>query len=437
MPPELSICIPTRNRAPFLRQCLSHLKGFTRLRAEVIVFDNASDDGTADVAREFQKNAFAQFLYHRHAEDVGVARNMDAALRLARAPFLWVLSDDDIAYESGLQYLIACLTATPSAVAACGGYATVHRMAIGSDRFTAPESIAAIGRGDLAALAANVLVTDGHPVMRRDIFQRHCRMEERGFGLLPLYGQLLRHGEVLHTSQPVMEHLTNPDSLSTRLTEPWFMDFVTADVEIAMAGGAQPVALELLDRAKNSIHGMAYLQAARMARIQGDALLTRHFLLRARATHMIDDASLVHWEAAFLLDAAVQRLAQVLRDIGSRKLTLEPQPALQRIAQQLETMLPEVRILAPGARGAAGAGRQDAHLQWTPLGAHGPAAESVPTAFSFLEIVEACRVAPHPFTIELDAEGNGTLRYREPHVVQMLDTLPQGFQIVMSDYRMA
>jgi len=144
MSAELSICIPTRNRAPFLQKCLSHLKGFSRLRLEVIVSDNASEDATPNVARGFEKGAFERFLYHRHREDVGVARNMDAALRLAGAPYVWILSDDDIAYEGALVFLRQLLERTPAAVAACGGYASVRAMNVGADRFQAPAS----GGGD-------------------------------------------------------------------------------------------------------------------------------------------------------------------------------------------------------------------------------------------------------------------------------------------------
>ena len=433
---QISICIPTRDRAAFLRNCLSHLKGFRKLRLEVIVFDNASDDDTSAVIREFQRGSFARFIHHRHAEDIGVARNMDAALRLATAPYAWILSDDDIAYEEGLIYLMQCLERSAAAVAACGGYETVHRMNVGADNFKPPHSVDVIAKGDIEALAANVLVTDGHPVMRREIFQRHCRMEERGFGLFPLYGRLLRYGDVLHIESPVMEHLTNPDSLSTRLTEPWFMDVVSADIELAIASAERAVPLAVLDRAKNSLQGAVYLQAARMARIQADALLMRHFLLRAKAIHMIDEASLVHWETAFLIDAAMQRMAQVLQDIGAKRAFVEDVPALEAISARLALMLPELDCRTRRLDKRAAQDWPDVKILWN-AGDAGDRPTGGSPAFSFLEIVDWCRVTQSPISIDVDEDRNCRIRYQQPAVAQLLADSPRAFQILMQDYRMA
>ena len=55
--PLLSICCITYNHAPFIRQCLD---GFvmqkTNFPVEVLIHDDASTDGTADIIREYEKN---------------------------------------------------------------------------------------------------------------------------------------------------------------------------------------------------------------------------------------------------------------------------------------------------------------------------------------------------------------------------------------------
>jgi hypothetical protein len=434
---QLSICIPTRNRAALLRNCLSHLKGFRKLGLEVIVFDNASDDDTRKVVRDFQKGAFARFVYHRHAENIGPARNMDAALRLATAPYAWVLSDDDIAYEEALLFMVGCLESSASVVAVCGGYDSGDRMNVGFDNFKAPELVAVIGKGDIEKLAANVLVTDGHPVMRREIFQRHCRMEERGFGLFPLYGRLLRYGDVVHVNAPVMGHLRNPDSLTTNLTEPWFIDYVNGDIELALAGAEREIPLAVLEGAKNPVQGTLYLHAARMARIQGDALLMRHFLLRAKAVHKMDEASLMHWEAAFLIDAAMQRTAQMLRDVGAKRVFVEDHPTLGKIAAQLALMRPELdwRARRPDPRAAGEP--HDVRMYWSAdAAADRPAGDASP-AFSFMGIVDGCRVTRSPISIESGEDGSCGVRYLEPEAAELLAGSPRLFQILMEDYGVA
>ena len=78
-PPDISICIPTYNRAALLRRCLSHLLTFRAITYEVIVGDNASSDATPDVAAEFAAK-FPYWSYFRHAENVGVTRNYHSIL---------------------------------------------------------------------------------------------------------------------------------------------------------------------------------------------------------------------------------------------------------------------------------------------------------------------------------------------------------------------
>ena len=436
MSAQLSICIPTRNRAALLRNCLSHLKGFRKLALEVIVFDNASDDDVRAVVREFQQGAFARFVYHRHAENIGPTRNMDAALRLATAPYAWILSDDDIAYEEALLFMVGCLDSSVSVVAVCGGYDSGDRMNVGFDNFKVPELVAVIEKGDIEKLAANVLLTDGHPVMRREIFQRHCRMEERSFGLFPLYGRLLRYGDLIYVNAPVMGHLRNPDSLTTKLTEPGFIDYVNADIELTMASAEREIPLAVLEGAKNSVQGTLYLHAARMARIQADALLMRHFLLRAKAVHKVDEASLMHWEAAFLIDATTQRMAQLLRDVGAKRVFVEDHPVLEKIATQLALMLPELDFQTRLPDKRAAGDPHDVKIFWS-AGEAGerPAGDAGP-AFSFMEIVDGCRVTQLPIAIDIGTDGGCMVRYR-PGVGAPPAETPRLFQILMEDYGVA
>jgi len=199
-----------------------------------------------------------------------------------------------------------------------------------------------------------------------------------------------------------MEHLTNPDSLSTRMTEPWFIDSYSADIELAMAGAAPAVPLAAVDRAKNKAQGSIYLNSARMARMQGDALLMRHFLLRAKAVHQIDAETLVHWESTFLLEAAVQRLAQLLQDLGAKEILLEDTPLLRTIVTQLE---PAVRVRWSGSEG-----------------------------LTFLDVVDWCRVTDFPIRVVADG-GGAKVEFDEPRATRMLQDLPRGFALIMQDYR--
>lgn len=65
----VSICIPTYNRAPYLKQCLDSLvcqPEFLRGDVEIVVSDNASTDGTKELIQKYQ-NIYKNITYHRNA----------------------------------------------------------------------------------------------------------------------------------------------------------------------------------------------------------------------------------------------------------------------------------------------------------------------------------------------------------------------------------
>ncbi|MDX2171358.1 MAG: glycosyltransferase family 2 protein [Deltaproteobacteria bacterium] len=92
--PELSVIIPTRNRARSLQRTLAALdrQQFPAARFEVIVVANACTDDTGAVVRGFPAR-FALRLYEHAARGISLARNSGAALARGR---VLVFLDDDI-----------------------------------------------------------------------------------------------------------------------------------------------------------------------------------------------------------------------------------------------------------------------------------------------------------------------------------------------------
>lgn len=69
--PLLSICIPTYNRADFLKQTIEsiiHQPEFLDGKVEIVVSDNASTDKTHEVCKEY--NMYSNFFYHRNIENI-------------------------------------------------------------------------------------------------------------------------------------------------------------------------------------------------------------------------------------------------------------------------------------------------------------------------------------------------------------------------------
>jgi len=96
--PLLSICIPTYNRSPQLRRLLTEL--FSQLDKypmpqpiEILVSDNASDDGTLTMLGDFPGHL--NYFYQSNMRNLGAAENWRKVVAMATGRYIWVLGDDD------------------------------------------------------------------------------------------------------------------------------------------------------------------------------------------------------------------------------------------------------------------------------------------------------------------------------------------------------
>jgi len=109
----LSICIPTYNRAPFLKQCLDSIVSqfhdeLIKSQVDIVISDNGSTDNTTAVVQEYQEK-FSNISYFRNTENLGVDKNILQVVDKASGKFVWLLGDDDALFEGSLKYLLALL----------------------------------------------------------------------------------------------------------------------------------------------------------------------------------------------------------------------------------------------------------------------------------------------------------------------------------------
>jgi validoxylamine A glucosyltransferase len=95
---DISVVVPTFQRAQFLRQTLDSLLRQTleKSRFEVVVADDGSSDGTTDVVSSFSRSLSLQYLYHH---DLGhrVAAPRNTGAKAASAPLVVFLDAGTIA----------------------------------------------------------------------------------------------------------------------------------------------------------------------------------------------------------------------------------------------------------------------------------------------------------------------------------------------------
>ena len=107
----LTIAIPTYNRALYLDLCLSHL--YKQLPGndglvDLLVSDNNSTDGTADVVQKYI-NQGLRITYNKNSENIGASKNVLQCYTLATGKYVLVLGDDDFMLTGALSEILSVL----------------------------------------------------------------------------------------------------------------------------------------------------------------------------------------------------------------------------------------------------------------------------------------------------------------------------------------
>ena len=110
----VSIGIPVYNGATTLRDALECLRTQTFTDIEVIVSDNCSTDGSAEIAEAFAR-ADPRFRLVRQAENIGARNNFRALIDLAMSDLFMWRADDDLSNETYVDVLKRRLDENPAA----------------------------------------------------------------------------------------------------------------------------------------------------------------------------------------------------------------------------------------------------------------------------------------------------------------------------------
>ena len=108
--PQVSVCIPTFNKASFLRESIQSVLCQTFEDYELVVLDDASTDDTPIVVKAFGDY---RIKYIRHTENIGLPANFNECLRKARADYVIIFHDDDVMLPELLECEVSTLESYP------------------------------------------------------------------------------------------------------------------------------------------------------------------------------------------------------------------------------------------------------------------------------------------------------------------------------------
>jgi N-acetylglucosaminyl-diphospho-decaprenol L-rhamnosyltransferase len=113
--PDVSVSIVNTNSRDLLLACLSSLQQSVTSDVEVVVLDNASEDGSAEAVRE--RFPEVRVIEQRHR--AGFGANHNTVIRATSGRYVYVLNEDTTAGDWGFTGLVAHMDAHPQ-VAALG-----------------------------------------------------------------------------------------------------------------------------------------------------------------------------------------------------------------------------------------------------------------------------------------------------------------------------
>ena len=260
----VTIAVPTFNRAAYLRQSLESVRRQTYPHLEILVGDNASTDGTADLLRELSA-AEPRLRGIRHDRNLGMVGNFNAVLRAARGEYFVLVSDDDILSPRAVELLVAACR-RPGVQLAYGAYAVIDsagdvRAVVrkqGPDIERGADFIRGHLRGERAVTLAGTMFPIGPPD-RREYYDEQigsvCDLLQRL--------TLASRGDVAAVREVVAQYRVHESSLTSSAADFAASHFRVLSNKSVVAGELSGYRSEIAAYVRNYVTHLARSAAAR------------------------------------------------------------------------------------------------------------------------------------------------------------------------------
>ncbi len=113
--PLISLGLPVYNGERYLGQAIRSILDQTHTDFELVVCDNASTDGTADILADFAR-ADGRVKVHRNPTNIGAAPNWNRAFALSQGRYFKWIAHDDLHAPTFLEHTVAVLESDPGVI---------------------------------------------------------------------------------------------------------------------------------------------------------------------------------------------------------------------------------------------------------------------------------------------------------------------------------
>ena len=119
---HVSVTLVTYNSGRFIKRCLESVLEQTYTKLEVIVIDNASTDGTADILEHFEDRC----SIHYNEENVGFAAAQNQAIGISQGHWVLTLNPDVLLQQDFIEQLVNAADLDPKAGTICGKLLSIN-----------------------------------------------------------------------------------------------------------------------------------------------------------------------------------------------------------------------------------------------------------------------------------------------------------------------
>jgi glycosyltransferase involved in cell wall biosynthesis len=214
--PKISVCMPTCNQSRYIRDALQSVLRQTIHDFEIVVFDDASTDDTAQVVSSIRDPRIRYFCQQRR---VGIASNRNSCLAVAAGRYIAWLDSDDIYHPPMLALQSAVLDRHPNVGLAHGAYEVIAEDGRRLPDWPLPFEHDVIENGNAAfrELILSNYITAPTVMVRRECHE-HAGPYASEIGKTStdwdMWLRISLHRDLAYTSTPLAKYRQHPASVS-------------------------------------------------------------------------------------------------------------------------------------------------------------------------------------------------------------------------------